>query len=832
MTVTVDSFEKMSGDNEKDKTENSLKNWLTWQNEWQKVQAKITDKLQLPAGDLLMNYSTGLQNINQEKRILELAKIPREFDKYRGNPEFWTLPYALPRKYPWCKHEPDYFAVKTKKAKNEIPSIDHMGVPNFVLNGTRNIYQKWQSSKYRQEQIKKLAEKIQKIVPHWPNFEDLVVIGTKWSGTHVIDDDTEKEEDLHHVSEAEDSKNVSQAESKEAIRKQPKRLNLTIHGHEFEGNEGTRKIIFNFEYNISDEAIYQELIFENFGLATMRVTFTKLEKFRLFRDIVEERVENCGFYFNKQELVILPKEIKTIPIWFRSTHPGTISESWEISTRPKMWGENFHVILVLNAYSYFPNLQESINLLITYINIQSRNLIIKNFLDDSIKSIGCKPTPVKSCVYGEKELFELANIENGRPQVIYEKNLVEDLKQIHNNVGLEGGKWDLSLNHLTKLAYQKDIVIYFDNKMVELVGNILRIEKEFEENKMKVVSVNKTEKDKKKKKKGKSDKKSKNSKSDKKSSKTDKKSKKTKKSKSSSKQSVKEEEKPEIKREPFDYSNQTQVMTIVQKLDSPVIVNTQREKFLTCHAVLSAYFNQMCHSLSQLKLEFGVNSTTIYPSVKNQIVPINKFPERLVYEYFEHHYIPTHEITDVYSFEARKKPKILRHVPTDDPEALYTTYFNKSLSEQTDKKGKKKKRDKSKGKKGDKGKEKKTKSKKEKSEKGKSKSKKSASEKGKKKKGKHEVKKEVSADSIESFNPYLQQFFYTPENEEVAETPDEISKKCLSKETQQDYNYKQYLVVYSCLSNAVDALVDTLESFDCVAPYADLNEVKPQNKKT
>ncbi|EEZ98178.2 hypothetical protein TcasGA2_TC000607 [Tribolium castaneum] len=589
------------------------------------------------------------------------------------------------------------------------------------------------------------------------------------------------------------------------VANETKRLDLKINGLDVGQEHDTRKIWLNFEFDISgDEAVSQFLIFDNCGLATLRISFEKLEKFRLFR---EEPRESFRFYFDRKQVVILPGMRAEIPIWFKTDRPGTYSENWEIRTQPALWSDDFRVILVLNAYSCFKNLQQKIDTTVKLIEIKARNLLIKNLLDDCLKTIQYKETPPKVCVYGEKELFELANFSMGRPQFIYDEKLVKELNQIYDRVKSGEEKWDFSIRSLTKLAHRKDTIIYLDNKMLELVEHILKIEKGAQEPPKKIETKVKEKKQKKKK-----DKKS---------------DKKTKSSKSSTSQPV-EETKPVVKPEPFEYSNQAQVWDVVRKFDSPVIINTQREKYLTCHSILSAYFGKMCHSLNELELEIGLNSTRTYPRVKNRLLPTNELPERLVYEYFEHHYIPTVPLREVYPYDAKKKPKVLRHVPSDDAEALYTIYFNKTIGEVDKKKKGKGGKEKKKGKEDKekkKGKGDKEKKKKDKGDKHKGK------DKGKKKKkveSRENIKKEIS---IESFNPYKEQFVYFSESEDEVVDNAGVKKRDLSKEELNDYKYKQYLIVYSSLGNAVDALVDTLESFKYVVSYPTLSEVKSQDEK-
>jgi hypothetical protein len=80
---------------------------------------------------------------------------------------------------------------------------------------------------------------------------------------------------------------------------------------------------------------------------------------------------------------------------------------------------------------------------------------------------------------------------------------------------------------------------------------------------------------------------------------------------------------------------------------------------------------------------------------------------------------------------------------------------------------------------------------------------------------------------VESFNPYAEEFTFVPDVEVPEVPPGDKVEIQLNKQMMEDFHYKQYLAVYSCLSGAVDALVDTINSFECVVSYPTLNEMTP-----
>jgi hypothetical protein len=134
LTVTV---RNMSGDGENvpkktDDEDLRLRNWSTWLAEWNRVQGKAAEKRQEKPGQVAINFSEGVSNVNAEKAVLRYARIPTKFDKYRGNPDFWKLPTALPHKCKCGCFQRTYFTVKTKEESNVVPTVELVGIPDYI----------------------------------------------------------------------------------------------------------------------------------------------------------------------------------------------------------------------------------------------------------------------------------------------------------------------------------------------------------------------------------------------------------------------------------------------------------------------------------------------------------------------------------------------------------------------------------------------------------------------------------------------------------------------------------------------------------------------------
>lgn len=116
-----------------DKCPDHLQHWERWLDRRKKMHEKLFKKLRRHPASLLMNSGDCYRSIQEEKSILEYTKIETHFDRYRGNPEFWTLPCALKEKSPPYKFS-EYFAVKSKAEKNQVPELEYVGVPDYIYN--------------------------------------------------------------------------------------------------------------------------------------------------------------------------------------------------------------------------------------------------------------------------------------------------------------------------------------------------------------------------------------------------------------------------------------------------------------------------------------------------------------------------------------------------------------------------------------------------------------------------------------------------------------------------------------------------------------------------
>lgn len=122
-------------------------------------------------------------------------------------------------------------------------------------------------------------------------------------------------------------------------------INLNAHRFKFIQRlflTGKMKMRLLFTSNLIPKVPLQKSItFENCGSTTLRIQFHKQQKFRTFRDIIPHVRISTPFYFNKDEIILLPRQKIDLPIWFKTPKTGHFIESWEMTTSPKLWPDIF-----------------------------------------------------------------------------------------------------------------------------------------------------------------------------------------------------------------------------------------------------------------------------------------------------------------------------------------------------------------------------------------------------------------------------------------------------------------------------------------------------------
>ncbi|CAH1992377.1 unnamed protein product [Acanthoscelides obtectus] len=752
---------------------NNLRHWEAWLEKRKQIHSVLGKKLNKEPGELLMNLGEECHKIKEERELIEYANINTYYDKYRGNPEFWKLPFGIKERCPPSR-DPIMFSKKKKQDMNQIPDIEYFGTPDPILEEksllprSRTLYKRWKNSNYRKKTFYILWETIQAIQPHNPDINNLVILGQAVKCVQEKKQICSQHSPTSFAAVSASTVSLEEQHSEPASAEPNSVTSNTfkINGKSIstENNlvDGCLRIRLFFSTIIhSEDKKTDYVIFDNKGQNTIRFYWSKVEKFRTFRDILPNRQEDC-FFFNKNELVLIPNKTIKLPVVFFTKNPGTYNELWEIITSPKIWGDDFQLLLQLQGIAQKKDTGKEVNRIKNELATFARNTAIKELLDSIFVDCSYSDMPPKLLKFSEKDMFESANIEligvEKRSKYAYDQQLVGELKQFFESVRQDGDEitWNLSIKVLEGMAMRKDIVSYVENQTKQYVKareRRIHLKRKYSETKYDEIEM-------------------------------------------PAQQPTEEPTKPEK-------SHFKKLKAILRQLEQPSVKkNKEREKHTAAFFVMRTYIAKISEALYNLDKTSKPPNFDYHPCYNyRKVATINDLPDRMIYERFDDVWVERMKrtvIDECPGFLATEKPEKIKNISPENTKLLYSAYFNHPLP--ADGKGK--------GKRKGLGKEEVAAPKAPK-EKGKGKGDKSKTT------GRISSQLKITTAVKEDFNPFKEKFCFNYEGS--ASEPDSIVS--LEQHTEyalkvpEEYNYDKYVAVYSLLSEAIDTMMCAVDSF-------------------
>lgn len=444
---------------------NSLENWRKWLQERQRLQNHLAKCLDRLPGDLVMNLDEEVRGIREEKTLIGYTEIETEVDKFRGSPSFWKAPWELV--FRKNRNEKSYlFKKETLEEKGIVPDVECVRIPRRILEEkhvfprTRSLWTQWNKLEYRKLKMMQLQEKLERIQPHRPEFDNLIVVGNKIEVCETKDSD--------------DGSTISNDESVEEIVAKPKgaiksrrivlQTPFIINDCYFLPNElnTIKSFVIAFpDFNVkSKQCATKFLTFENKSTTPLKLSFHPSEPYNLFHDLIPYRKQGIAFFFKRDDIFLMPGQKLEHPIRFKTSKPGNYSEIWEITTTPKLWREPAKVIVKLKGFADVTTM-EKCKELANELEKLVEDGVVKDIISELMHNVN---EEIKSETlsflhyYDEAKLFETINSQitpyRNTPKYKYNRNIVEKLKQLFESARNEQGKpaqWNYSLEGLRSL---------------------------------------------------------------------------------------------------------------------------------------------------------------------------------------------------------------------------------------------------------------------------------------------------------------------------------------------------------------------------------------------
>lgn len=674
---------------------NPLENWEAWVEKRKKQYGRFQKLLGRKPGELVSNYGEDFRKIQEERALLDNAKVNTNFEKYRGNPAFWALPEKL--KPLNSEDTRQYFAVQTRLEQNVIPPLEYVATPDAMLQEKgihqllRSIYTKWSSSKFRQQQLEAYSDKLKTIEPHIPDSSMLFIVGK-----NILEDSIKRsiDEEVQVPSHTFLHTGTSSCFELNKIR----RLYVNVNKSQIFDPEvplvKSPKIRYLFYYTDLKTPVRETLALQNMGQSTVKILWKKIKDYYMFRDETNRfsSQETC-FYFGKHEILVRPGETEEIPLWFLPKKHGMYIEKWTVKTIPEILLEENELIIIFKTLTEDDKHDKAVRAATESIENGLRNTMIKDCLKTIVFDLKYTGR-LKVCNVSKKQMFEFRNLnERKKPAFAYNRSILEELRAWYGEMEERDLHFDdLSIKDMKLLARKKDIIDYVkqQTELFETAENLRNELEKFGKIKNPVSSnVNKR-------------------------------------------------------------THLEKLNNIVNKFVTPMMIpNYNREKHVTAFTIFCSYFEKMCDSLDQ-----SVQQSKKKPFCVQMKTFLSNSPDRWITERFDDVWIPktTYMLPDPYSLSVLPKPAYLKEFDADDISGIYMAYLSKST------------------------------------------------------KGTTQTKVQL---------PDYLEHTEGRQSDPIIRTSVTSTDSCTSDSNKADWfdHYNRYIIVYNTLLNAVDAMVDAIETF-------------------
>ncbi|KAK2815843.1 hypothetical protein Q5P01_026310 [Channa striata] len=327
---------------------NALQHWYTHMRQRRRQQDFLSDLLDRPVENLLMNETYYFREIQEWKEYLnQLMPLIHSGYGYRVGSEFWSLPQR------YGDEMSGITATLTKTEQGRRKPITYVGQPSSIRQESglvcpETLYpssQTWDSNVYMQQQWQMLREVLKDMDRKRPDINGLEVIGSGKPFSFVTvcqspslekedeqNKEMKKEENLDPLAQYEDV--VSDALLIPALRfcgQLAKWTGNFASSQEQNGDVGISATII-FEAPTGDRAS-SHLELHNEGSTAIFYSWEQLPVPHSFPNLHSQR-KSPNFYFSSSSGVILPGETQKVEFVFKSEEPGIKTEIWQLNTHP------------------------------------------------------------------------------------------------------------------------------------------------------------------------------------------------------------------------------------------------------------------------------------------------------------------------------------------------------------------------------------------------------------------------------------------------------------------------------------------------------------------
>ncbi|XP_053086160.1 MYCBP-associated protein [Pangasianodon hypophthalmus] len=332
---------------ERDQQGHALKHWCYHMAERRRQQSFISNLLQKPVEDLLMNQSNRFRE-TQEQRELISQGLPalQHGHGARVGSEFWSVPQR------YGDELSGIAATLTQKERGHVKPITHITQPHSTriesgnVLSERSVSREWSHSQYLKHRQNELRNVLSDLDFNQPEMDGLEIVGSSQPFTSESEECcTKQEQNEEDRSEGEHKENedplalfddvMLDVELLPALRISGELARWSGSTTSHQGEVGV-SVCLTFEAVVG-ESTCSHLELKNEGSTAIYYSWQKLELPHSFPE-ARTHTHTQQFYFNTATAVILPGDTERILFTFKTVRPGIMTEAWKLHTHPVLLG--------------------------------------------------------------------------------------------------------------------------------------------------------------------------------------------------------------------------------------------------------------------------------------------------------------------------------------------------------------------------------------------------------------------------------------------------------------------------------------------------------------
>ncbi|KAF4075454.1 hypothetical protein AMELA_G00234760, partial [Ameiurus melas] len=454
---------------EQDQQRHALNHWCYHMAERRRQQNFISDLLQKPVENLLMNQANRFRETQEQRELIGRGLPALHYGHgARVGSEFWSVPQRFGDELSGI------MATLTQTERGHAKPITHITQPHSTRLESGNVLSEhsvsraWSHSQYLKHRQNELANVLSDLGFNQPDVDGLEIVGSSQPFmSESVECYRKHEQNEEERSEGAHKENEDPLALFEDVMLDVELLPaLRISGElaRWSGNTTSHQREVGISACLTFEALVGEstsshLELKNEGSTAIYYSWQKLELPHSFPG-VRTYTHAQQFFFNTATAVILPGDTERILFTFKTVHPGIMKEAWNLHTHPVLMGGAILQVTLKGMALYQDKIAEQRAALELELEQRVAMSVCRSVVFDLLHGIRTpeRPHSPVQLYMTEEEQFNAQN-----PNLHYHHEPVEALKGLWEQakVGvsgdvedghIHGSVWDLSMGSLHQVV--------------------------------------------------------------------------------------------------------------------------------------------------------------------------------------------------------------------------------------------------------------------------------------------------------------------------------------------------------------------------------------------